>query len=86
MDVVAKISPWIPSPFGQNANLSLQIMHIIPSHHINVAIDNPSLVPSISCCTTSSYLQNDVRTAYNGYHADISQSNGWGCFSLWYKF
>jgi len=52
----AKTSPCIPSTYMQNAILSLLIIHIIPSHQIYVAIDNPSLVPCISCLTTTSYL------------------------------
>jgi hypothetical protein len=58
MGDVAKISPRVPSTSAQNAVLSLLIIHIIPSRQIYVAINNPSLVPSISCLTTGSYLWN----------------------------
>jgi hypothetical protein len=53
---VAKISLRVPSTCTPNAILSLLIIHIISSHQINVAIDNPSLVPSVTCLTSSSYL------------------------------
>ena len=86
MGDAAKISPRIPSTYAQNAILSLQIIHIIPSRQIYVAIDNPSLVPSISCLTTSSYLWNDVHTADNISHTENWQSNGCWCFSHLYKF
>ena len=56
MGDVAKISPRIPSTCAQSAILPLLIIHIMPSRQIYVAIDNPSLVLSISCLTTSSYL------------------------------
>jgi len=70
MGDAAKISPRIPSTCAQNAILSVLIIHIIPSHQIYVAIDNPSFVPSVSCLTTSSYLWNDVRAAHNICHAE----------------
>jgi len=81
MGDVAKISPRIPSTCAQHAILSLLIIHIIPSRQIYVAIDNPSLVPSVSCLTTSSYLWNYVREADNVSHAGNLQSNGCWCFS-----
>src|SRR5882757_9963997 len=74
MGDVAKISPRVPSTCVQNAILSLLIIHIIPSRQINVAIDNPSLVPSISCLTTSSYLWNYVRAADDVFDAENLQS------------
>ena len=74
------------STYAQNAILSLLIIHIIPSRQIYVAIDNPSLVPSISCLTTSSYLWNYVRAADNISHAENLQSNGCWCFSHSYTF
>jgi len=86
MGDAAKISPRIPSTCAQNAILSLLIIHIIPSGQIYVAFDNPSLVPSVSCLTTSSYLWNDVRAADNISHAENLQSNGSRCFSHLYKF
>ena len=54
MGDIAKISPRIPSTCAQYAILSLLIIHIIRSRQINVAIDNPSRIPSVSCHTTSS--------------------------------
>jgi hypothetical protein len=58
MGDAAKISPRVPSFCVQNVILSLLIIHIIPSRQIYVPIDNPSLIPSVSCLTTSSYLWN----------------------------
>jgi hypothetical protein len=80
------ISPPVPSTCAQNAILSLLIINIIPCGQIYVAIDNPSLVPSVSCLTNSSYLWNDVRAADNISHAEILQTNGCQCFSHMYKF
>jgi len=86
MGDAAKISPCVPSTCAQNAILSLLIIHIIPSRQLYVAIDNPSLVPSISRLTTGSYRWNDVCTANNISHAENLQSNGCQCFSHLYKF
>src|SRR5882757_6142084 len=86
MGDVAKISPRISSTCAQNAILSLLIIHNIPSRQIYVAIDNPSLVPSISCLTTSSYLWNYVRAADDVSDAENLQTNGCRCFSHLYKF
>jgi hypothetical protein len=82
----AKISPRIPSTCEQNAILSLLIMHIVPSRHIYVSIDNLSLVPSVSCLTTSIYLWNEVRTAKNISHIENMRSNRCLCFSHLYNF
>ena len=86
MGDTVKISPHVPSACAQNAILSLLIIHIIPSCQIYVAMDNPSLVPSVSCHTTSSYLWNDVGAADNVSHAKNIQSNSCWCFSHMYKF
>jgi len=86
MGDAANISPHVPSTCAQNAILSSLIIHIIPSHLMYVANDNPSLVPSISCRTTSSYLWNYVRAADNSSHAENLRSNGCRCFSRLYKF
>jgi len=56
MSDAAKISPRVPSTCAHNAILSLLIIHIIPTHQIYVAIDNPLLVLSVCCLTTNSYL------------------------------
>jgi hypothetical protein len=71
---------------ARKMQFSLLIIHIIPSHQIYVAIDNPSLVPSVSCLASSSYLCNYVRAADNIFHAENFQSNGCQCFSHFYKF
>jgi hypothetical protein len=71
---------------ARKMQFSLLIIHIIPSRQIYVAIDNPSLVPSVSCLTSSSYLWNYVCAADNISHADNLQSNGCRCFSRLYKF
>jgi len=86
MGDAAKISPRVPATCAQNAILSLLIIHIIPSHQINVAIENPSLVLSVSCLTTSSYLWNDAGAADNISHAENLHSNGCLCLSHMYKF
>ena len=80
----AKISPRVPSTCAQNAILSLLIIHIIPGRQIYVAIANPSLVPSISCLSASSYLWNYVRAADDVSHAENLQTNG--CRSVSYLF
>jgi hypothetical protein len=86
MGDAAKTTPSIPSTSTQNAILSLLIIHIIPSQQIYVAIDNPSLVPSISSLTTGSYLWNYVRIADEVSHPEILQSNGCRCISQLHKF
>jgi hypothetical protein len=83
---IAKISPRVPSTCARNAILSLLIIHIIPYCQIYVAIDNPSLIPSVFCLTTSSYLWNYVRAADDVCHTEIMQSNGCRWFSHRYKF
>jgi len=86
MGDAAKISPRFPSTCAHNAVLSLLIIHIIPSHQIVVAIENPLVVLSISCLTIISYLCNDVRAAGNLSLTENWQSNGCRSFSLLYKF
>jgi hypothetical protein len=80
MGGVAKISPCVPSTCAQNAILSLLIINIIPSRQIYEAIDNPSLVPSVSCCTTSRYLWNYVRAANDVSHGENLQATAAGVF------
>jgi hypothetical protein len=86
MGDAAKTSPRVHSTCAQNAILFLLIIHIIPSRQIYVAIDNPSLVPSVACLTTSSYLWNYVRAADDVSHAENLQSNCCRCLSHLYKF
>ena len=86
MGDVAKISPRVPSTCAQNAIFYLLIIHIISSRQVYVSIDNPSLVPSISCLATSSYLWNYVCTADDVSHAENLQSNGCQCFSHLYTY
>jgi hypothetical protein len=86
MGDAAYISPHVPSTCMQYVIPSLLIIHIIPSRLIYVAIDNRSLVPSVSCVTTSSYLWNYIRAADNMAHTENLQSNGCWCYSHWYKF
>jgi hypothetical protein len=86
MGDAAKLSPRIPSTCAQNAILSILIIHIIPTRQIYVAIDNPSLISSVSYFSTSSDLWNYVRAAHNVSHAENWQSNGCRCFSHMYKF
>ena len=80
------ISVRVPSIWVQNAILSCPIIHIIPSRQINVAIDNPLLIPSVSCPTTSSYLWSYVRAADNMSQTENLQRNACRCFSHLYKF
>jgi len=86
MGDAAKISPCVPSTCAQNAILSLLIIHIIPSRQGYMAIDNPSLVLSVSCLTTGSYLWNYLRATDDVSHAVTWQSKGCQCFSHLYKF
>jgi len=86
MGDAVNISPRVPSTCAQNAILSVLIIHIIPSRQIYLAIDNPSLVPSVCCLTTSSYLWNYMCAADNISHAENLQSNGCRCFSHWTNF
>jgi len=81
MGNVAKISPRVPSTFAHNAILYLLIIHIIPSGQIHEAIDNPSLIPSVSCVTSISYLLTYVRAANDVSHAENVQTDGWLGFS-----
>jgi hypothetical protein len=86
MGDAAKISPRVPSVCAKNVILSLLIIHIIPSRQIYVAIGNPSLVPSVSGLTTSSYLWNYEHAADNVCHTENLESNSCCCFSHLYKF
>jgi len=80
MGDTAKICPPVPSTCEKNAILSLLIIHIIPSRQIYVAIDDPALVPSVSCLTTCSYLWNYVHAAANVSHAETSNATSDGAF------
>jgi len=75
MGDAAKICPRVPLICAQKAILSKLMILIIPSRQIYTAIDNPSLVPSISSVTTSSSLWNYMRTADDVSHAENLQSN-----------
>jgi hypothetical protein len=86
MGDVPKISPCIPSTCAQDAILSLLVIHIIPSGQICVAIDNPKLVPSVSCLTTSSYLWNYVCAADSVSCAENLHNNSCRCISHLHKF
>jgi len=91
----AKISPCVPSPCVQNAIFSFLVIHIIPRRQIFVAVDNPSLIPSVFCLKTSSYLWNSVGAPDDVSHAQNMQRNSCQCFltctnfqmgSKWPKF
>jgi len=86
MGDAAELSHRVPSTCAQDAILTLLLIPLIPSRQIYVAIDNPSLVPSMSCLTTSSYLWNYVGVADNISHTEKLQCNGSRCFSHMYKF
>jgi len=82
----AKTSLCVPSTCTQNDILLLLIILIIPSCQISVAIDNPSLVPSVSCLTTGSYHWNDMCAADDVFHAEYMQSNCCRWFAHLYIF
>jgi len=86
MGDAVKISPRVPSTGAQNAIHFSLIIHIIPSRKIYMAIDNPSLVPSVSCLPTCSYLRNYVCAADNVSHAEDLQGDGCRWLSPLYKF
>jgi len=86
MGDAATISPCVPSTCVQNGILSLPIIHIIPSCQIYVAIDNPLLIPSVSCLTNTLCLLNDVRVADNLSHSENLKCHGCRYFSHLYKF
>ena len=86
MSDAAKTSPRIPSTCAQNAILSLLRVHIIPPRQVYVAIDNPSLVRSISCLTTNRYLWNYIRAAEDISYPENLHSNCGRCYSHLYKF
>jgi hypothetical protein len=77
----ANISSHIHLTFMQNAVISFLYILIISSHQINIAIDNPSLLPSVYCLTTCSYPWNYVRAADTISHTEHMQSNCCGCLS-----
>ena len=85
MSDAAKISPRVSSTCSHNVVLSLLNIHIIESCQINVAIDNPALVSSVTSHTTSTYLWKYVHTAEDVCHTENLQSNGCWCFSHLYK-
>jgi len=81
MGDAAKISRRITATCVQNAILSLLIIHIIPGRQIDVAMDDPLLIPSVSSLTTSSYLWNYVRAANDVSHIEHLPSGGCRCVS-----
>jgi len=70
MGDASKISLHVPSTCAHNAILSLLIIHLSPSCQIHVAIENPSLVLSVFCLNTSSYLWSYVCAANDVSHAE----------------
>jgi len=84
MGDTAKICPHITATCAHNAIFSLLIIHIILSRQIYVAIDNPSLVPSVSYHTSSSHFGIDVHAADNGSDAENLPSNICRSFSHLY--
>jgi len=77
----AKISPHITSTCVQSAILSLLIIYIIPCCQIYVAIDNLSLILSVSRLTSRSYPWNSVCATDDDSYTENLQSNGCWCFS-----
>jgi len=76
----AKTSPRVSSTCTQNATVSLLIIHIIPSRQINVAIDNASLVLSVSRPTTSSYIWKYMRAADDVTHSENLKATATAAF------
>jgi len=76
MGDVTKITPRVASTCAQHAIFSLPIIYLIPSHQIDIAIDNPSVVPSVSSLTTSSYLWNYVDVADDVSHTENLKCDG----------
>jgi len=68
MGHTANIFPHIPSTCVQYALLSLLSRNIILSGQIYMLIGNPTLIPSSSLPTSSSYLSNYFRTADDDSH------------------
>jgi len=81
MGDAVKISPCISSISAQNPNLSVLIIHIIPSRQIYGAIDNLLLFPSVSCLATSSNRWNYMGKADNVSHTENMQCNRCQWFS-----
>jgi hypothetical protein len=81
----AKISPHIPSTCSQNAIIFSLIIHIIPNRQNYVAIDNPSLVPSVSWLPTTSNPWNYVNAADDVSQGENVQIHGCRCVSQLYK-
>jgi len=86
MSDAANTSLHVPSTCAQIAILSFTIIHIIPSHQINLAIDNASLFLSVSCLIAGSYLWNYLCAADNVSHTEYMQSNRCRCISHSYEF
>jgi hypothetical protein len=63
------ISSRIPSTCAQHAIISSLIMHITPSQQIYVGINNPSLIPSVSCLNTCRDLWNSMCAVDDVSHA-----------------
>ena len=86
MHDAATISPHIPFTFAQNAILSSLIIHIVPSLQISVAIDNPSLISSVSCLISSRYRWNYMHAANNVSQGENMHSDCCRCGSHLSKF
>jgi len=80
MGDAAIISPRVPSTCAQNAIVTLLTIHIVPSRQMYVAIDNPSLVPSVSCRSTNSYVWNHASAADDVSHPEPGKSTAAGTF------
>ena len=65
-----KISPHVPSTCVQNSSFSLLILHIISSSQIEVAINNTSLIPSITCLNRNRYRRSYLCAAHIISHAE----------------
>ena len=70
MGDTTNFSPCISSTCAQNAMISSLMIQIIPSHQINVAINNPSLIPPISYWMPCWFFWNSVCTADDVSHTE----------------
>jgi hypothetical protein len=86
MGDASKTSPCVPSTCTEIAILSLAIIPIIATCQINVATDNPALIPSVCCLDTNNNFWNYVCVANDVCHAEILQSNSCWCNSHLYTF
>jgi hypothetical protein len=80
---VVTFSPHVPSTCTLNGILSVWIRDIIPSSQQYVAIDNPSLIQSICCFSTTSLVMYYCHADDNDCNSEIMQSPSEQCVPHW---